>query len=131
MPGREAIQNIDSALNGLVGGRVANAKMPVLIAEDVAGDNQQIVADGFGDKLACGTPRGFGEYVESAAGIRYLKSVLEAGIHKIALPTIGVGELGSVAIQGSDACILNNARSANERELLEFDHLFDYAFRPV
>src|SRR5437870_3362607 len=105
--------------------------MRVLIAEDVAGDNQQIVADGFGDKLACRTPRRFGEYVESAAGTHDLKSVLEAGIHKIALPTVGGGELRSVAIQGSNACILNNARGADERELLELDHLFDNALRPV
>ena len=70
MPRGEAIQNVDAPFNSLVGSGVANAKVRVLVTENVAGDNQQIIADGFGDKGASRSPRRFGEHVEGAAGIR-------------------------------------------------------------
>ena len=58
LPPRQPVQDLDAAVERAVVGGVADAEVGVAAAEDVAGDDEQVVADRLGDELGAGAPRG-------------------------------------------------------------------------
>src|SRR5262249_27249651 len=128
---REFAQNLNPALERLVGGRVGDAQVCVALAEHAAWDYEQVVFDRFGDELRSGAPGRTREQVERAAGGRELVIVLEARDEQIALALVVLDDARHVEIHCGNTRVLHHARRADERELLELRHLLNQPLRAV
>ena len=106
-------------------------KWRVAAAEDVAGDDQQVAADRLGDELGRGAPGGPGEGVEGAFGRGELEVVGQGLDDHVALAAVGVDLGREVLVERDDPGVLDDARGADEAELLELGHLLDQPARAV
>src|SRR5437660_260874 len=66
VPLRKPIQDADATLEDPVFGCATDAEMGITAAENVAGNNEQVVANCFSDKFTSCAPGGFGKHVKSA-----------------------------------------------------------------
>src|SRR5512147_936021 len=82
---RQLAQNLDAAIQRRVACGVADAEVRVLLAEGVAGNDEQVIADRLRDELAAGSPRSPREKVERSTAPRDLEAVLERAHQAIAL----------------------------------------------
>src|SRR6185312_8338415 len=128
---RDSLEDVDSAAERVVRSGIRHAEVRVAMAEYRTGNDEQVVADGLGDELAAGAPRGFREEVERAARNRKIVTIGETLNNHVALAAILGNPGGSIAIESRDAAGLHHARSANVGELLQLGHLVDQAFGAV
>src|SRR5262249_36888432 len=118
---RQPPQDLDAALQGFIAGGVADAEMSVGAAEGRAGDEQEIVADGFGDEVAAAASRRLGEEIERPARLDEVVDAAQAIAQVVALAAIVGDEPGDgvIARAGGQRAVLHHAGSADERKLLE------------
>src|SRR6266851_4457660 len=122
---RQPLEYLDSPIQRSVVDGKTQSEVGIAITEGFAGNNQQIIADRFGNELTGGSPRGFGKHVEGPARLGQLVTRFEGLVKPIALAMI-VGDVrGIVEVQGGDTGVLNHARSADEGELLQLSHFFN------
>src|SRR5262245_19288307 len=127
----QSLQNLQPALQGGVAGGVADAKMAVPPAKSAAGNDEQVVLDRLGHKIAAGPPGGARKQVECATRFGQIKAVLESRQHASALAAVVGHLLGNVRIQSGYPGMLHHAGRAHKRPLLQFDHLLDELARAM
>src|SRR6478609_6248364 len=64
----QALEHLDAALDGRVAGRVGDAEMGILLAENVTGNDEQLVFDRLVDELVARAPGTFWKNVKRPAG---------------------------------------------------------------
>jgi hypothetical protein len=92
--------------------------MRIAFAEDVSRNEQQIIADRFGDKFAAAAVRRFGKSVKRPLRTNQLETILQALVDAIAFLAIVGDDGGPILIPGGDAGVLHHARRTHEGELL-------------
>src|SRR5262249_19541698 len=125
----QAVQDFDSLREFAVIGRVTQAKMRVTGAKDASGNAQEPIPGGFFNKCRAGSSRTLGEKIKRTAGLDHLKPVLESLMDQVTLSPVAGHDIGHVIIECGNAGVLNHARSADEAELLQLNHLLDYPLR--
>src|SRR5262249_43269968 len=105
--------------------RETDAEMAVAMAENVARDDEQVVADGLGHEVATGSPGSLGKEVKCTAGLYQFEALAQALADAIPLRAVVGDDAGHVEIRRGDARILYHAGGTDESELLELDHLLD------
>src|SRR5262245_40698376 len=83
LPG-QAAEDFAAAFEEAVVSRVREAEVRIVRAEDVAGDDQEVVADGLGDEFGPRSPGGLQEQIERAARAVDLVVVLQLLDHQVA-----------------------------------------------
>src|SRR5437899_6420094 len=73
---RQAIENLDAAVDCPASGRVTESEVGIHSAEYVAGNDEELVADRLGHELGGGSPGCPGEHVEGTARPFQLEAVL-------------------------------------------------------
>src|SRR4051812_43533161 len=119
----QAVENLDATIDRPIVGGVTEAKVRVRLAEDIARNDEELIADRLGHELGGGAPRRFREHVKRTARLLQFETVLEALIKPVALAVIIRDDAGHVVIPGRDTSVLHNARRADKAELLQLDHL--------
>src|SRR4051812_30562088 len=97
---RQTVEDLDSPVQSLVGGGIADAKMSVLPAESLAGNQQQVVVDGLGHELGRRLTGSAGKDVKGPFRLDQLIAVLQALINPISFPPVSFDDAGQVAIPG-------------------------------
>src|SRR5262245_44657074 len=105
--------------------------MGVAPAEDVAWDNEQVVADSLCYELRCGPPRGSRKRVEGTLRAGELELVAKGVYNQLPLAAVCLDLLSQVLSPRDSPRMLNDARGTHETELLEFRHFLDEHRRPV
>src|SRR5262245_32600022 len=85
---RQPIENLNPPVDRRVGRGIADAEMRVVAAKDLAGDDEQVVADRLVNERASAVARCSWIQVEGAARGRELVAVAEAGADAIALVAV-------------------------------------------
>src|SRR5438105_15253022 len=80
----QAPQDFDAAVQHRVADGVTDAEMRVALAESIAGDNQQVVANSLGHEGVARAPRNFREQIKRPTGDDELIPVLESGDETLA-----------------------------------------------
>src|SRR5262249_2307918 len=123
---RQAVQDVQAPVDGLVVGRVAKTEMAVSAAERVPGDNYQVIVESLGHEFAGRAPRGLRKRIEGAFRLDYFEAVFQSLVEPVAFAVVVGDNGGHVIIPGDYARVLDHARGADEAELLKLDHLFHY-----
>ncbi len=128
---RQPIQNLDTAFDGAVTCRVTYSEMRVVPAERITGDDEEIIADGFRDKLRSRSPWSFRKHVEGTARPGHFVSTFQAIHQAITFSLIVRDNAGHVIVPRDGAGILDHARRTHVTVVLEFEHLLNDAAWPV
>src|SRR5690242_9091626 len=64
----QAVEHLDAALDGLVAGRVGDSEMGVPLAENVTGNDEQLVFDRLVNELVARAPGTFWKNIKRPAG---------------------------------------------------------------
>ena len=95
------------------------------------GNDQQIVLDRLGDEFAPRAPGGLGKEIKRAVGRGELVEAAQFVQQKIAVEPVFGDAFGKFDVASRHAGPLDGLRSADERKLLQLDHLLDHVFRTV
>ena len=101
--------------------------MGVLSTEYGARDNEEVIADGFGDEFRARAPRGFEEQVEGAFATCDLVVIFQETGQEVSFAAVVVAVVFQIEFPCGDAGPLDGVGSADERELLKLQHLLDEA----
>src|SRR5438105_7348426 len=114
----QALEDLDPTLDRGICGRIAEAKMAIFPAKNIAGNDQQLVANGLGHEVAARAPGSFREDVKRPSWLHDFEVSLQRFVQPVAFVPIGRGKRARIDVQGRDPRVLNHAGSADEAELL-------------
>lgn len=110
-----------------VGGGEGHAEVGIVGTEHGAGDDEEIIADGFGNEFSACAPGSFEEEVEGSFAAGDCVAVFEKADEEVAFAAIVPAVVLEIEFPCSDTGPLHGVWRANEGELLEFQHLLNEA----
>ena len=99
--------------------------MGVPVAEYVAGNEHQVLANRGFEEFLTGSPGQFWKQIKRTAGSSDFVVILQPFVHQIPFVAVGINMPVDIRVECSHSSVLGRVRRADKCELLQLDHRID------